>query len=77
MVDIARIATYAIMFFQAKAVSPIGPAQYPLILTGILAAFAGVMIGKRFLHKVTMKTVQTMTGFLLLGIALVLGSGVL
>ena len=47
-----------------------------MILTGILAAFAGVMIGKRFLHKITMKTVQTLTGFLLLGIALALGSGV-
>jgi len=76
MVDMARIAAYVIMFFQAKAASPIGPGQYPLILTGILAAFAGVMIGKRFLHKITMKTVQTLTGFLLLGIALALGSGI-
>jgi uncharacterized membrane protein YfcA len=72
----SRIAIYTIMFYQAKAASPIGPDQYPLILTGILAAFAGVMIGKRFLHKITMKTVQTLTGFLLLGIALALGSGV-
>jgi uncharacterized protein len=76
MVDMARIVTYAIMFFQAKTDGPIGPIQYPLILTGILAAFAGVMIGKRFLHKITMKTVQTLAGFLLLGIALALGSGV-
>lgn len=77
MVDMARIATYAIMFFQAKAASPIGPGQYPLILTGILAAFAGVMIGKRFLHNITMKTVQNLTGFLLLGVTLALGSGVM
>jgi uncharacterized membrane protein YfcA len=77
MVDMARIATYAIMFFQAKVASPIGPGEYPLILTGILAAFAGVMIGKRFLHKITMKSVQTLTGFLLLGIAIALGSGIL
>ena len=76
MVDMARIGAYVTMFFQAKAASPIGSGQYPLILTGILAAFAGVMIGKRFLHKITMKTVQTLTGFLLLGIALALGSGV-
>ena len=38
--------------------------------------FAGVAIGKRFLHKVTMKTVQTLTVVLLLGIALALGSGI-
>ncbi len=75
MVDMARILTYVILFLQAKITSPIGPDQYPLILTAILAAFTGVMIGKRFLHKITMKTVQTLTGFFLLGIALALGSG--
>jgi hypothetical protein len=64
------------MFLLAKTTSPLGPNQWPLIVTGILAAFLGVMIGKRFLHKVTMKTVQTVTGLFLLGIALVLGSGV-
>ena len=40
-------------------------------------AFAGVLIGKRFLHKITMKTVQTVTGLLLLGIAFALGSGII
>jgi uncharacterized protein len=45
-------------------------------LVGTLAAFAGVMGGKRFLHKITMKAVQTLTGILLLGIALALGTGI-
>jgi hypothetical protein len=76
MVDIARITTYAVTFLLAKTTSPLGPDQWFLILTGILAAFAGIMIGKRFLHKITMKTVQTLTGVLLLGIALALGSGI-
>jgi uncharacterized integral membrane protein len=31
--------------------------QWPLILSGIFAAFTGLMIGKRWMHKVTMKTV--------------------
>jgi uncharacterized membrane protein YfcA len=75
MVDMARIATYAAVIFTAKASSLVGADQWPLILTGILAAFAGVMLGKRFLHKVTMKTVQTLVGVLLLGIALALGAG--
>ncbi len=77
MVDVARIVTYAGLFFLAKTTSPLGPDQWPLILTGILAAFVGVMIGKRFLHKITMKTVQTLTGVLLLGIAIALGSGII
>lgn len=75
MVDMARIATYAGLFFLSKITSPIGQDQWPLILTGIVSAFIGIMIGKRFLHKITMKTVQTLTGVLLLGIAFALGSG--
>lgn len=75
MVDMARLAIYAAMFLFVKTNSPIGSGQWPLILTGIVAAFAGVMLGKRFLHKVTMKTVQTLAGVLLLAIALALGSG--
>lgn len=77
MVDMARILTYTGMYLLAKTTSPIGQAQWPLILTGILSAFIGVMIGKRFLHKITMKTVQSLTGALLLAIALALGSGIL
>jgi hypothetical protein len=77
MVDMARILTYAGMFVLAKTISPIGQDQWPLILTGILSAFIGVMIGKQFLHKITMKTVQTLTGVLLLGIAFALGSGII
>jgi uncharacterized membrane protein YfcA len=65
MVDMARIATYASLFLLAGATSPIGSDQWPLILSGILAAFIGVVIGKRFLHKVTMQAIQTLTGLLL------------
>lgn len=77
MVDMARIGTYAFMFFLAGATSPIGSGQWPLIGAGILAAFTGVVIGKRFLHKVTMKTIQTLTGILLLLIAVALGAGII
>ena len=77
MVDMARIATYAVMFVLARETSPIGSGQWPLILAGTLAAFAGVVIAKRFLHKVTMTAVQTLTGGLLLIIAVALGSGII
>jgi uncharacterized protein len=76
LVDMARIATYAVLFFAAGAAGPIGPGQWPPILTGILAACAGVLVGRRFLHRVTMTAVQALTGVLLLGIALALGAGV-
>jgi uncharacterized membrane protein YfcA len=77
MVDMARIATYAALFFAAGATRPFGPDQWPLILAGILAAFGGVIIGKRTMHKITMRTVQRITGAMLLGIAAALGSGII
>lgn len=76
LVDMARIAIYAVMFLAAKSAAPLGADQWPLILGGILSAFAGVMIAKRYLHKITMKTVQSLTGILLFGIALALGAGI-
>lgn len=75
MVDTARIVTYAAAFLVVGSAGPFGGGRWPLILTGILSAFAGVMIGRRFLDKITMKTVQLLTGVLLLGIATALGSG--
>jgi uncharacterized membrane protein YfcA len=77
MVDMARILTYSVMFFAAGTTSPIGRDQWPLIIAGIIATFVGVMIGKRFMHKITMKTVQTVTGVLLSGVALLLATGLI
>ncbi len=77
MVDMARIVTYTAMFLAAGTTSPIGPDQWPLIIAGIISAFAGVVIGKRFMHKITMKTVQKVTGAFLLGIAFLLAAGMI
>ena len=77
MVDMVRIVTYAVTFWLAETTSLLGQDQWPLIFTGSIAAFAGVMIGRRFIHKITMKTVQIMTGVLLLGIAFALASGII
>lgn len=77
MVDMARIATYITLFLTVGASGLFTAGHWPLVVAGALAAFAGVLIGKRFLHKITMKTVQTVTGLLLLGIAFALGSGII
>jgi len=66
-----------LMFVFAKETSWIGLEQLPLIIAGIMAAFAGAMIGKRWMHKVTMNAIQWLTGFLLLAIALALGAGII
>lgn len=77
MVDVARLSTYALMFAVAKKANPISLSEWPIVVTGIASAFIGVMIGKKFIHKVTMASVQTLTGILLLGIAVALGSGII
>ena len=77
MVDVVRVAIYGGSFFLAGLAAPFGPEQWRLIAAGSLAAFAGVMIGKKYLHKVTMTAVQTLTGILLLGIAAALGAGLI
>jgi uncharacterized membrane protein YfcA len=77
MVDAVRIVVYAATYLMVGRSHPIGADQWPLIVTGVLAAFAGILLGKRFLHKVTMGAVQTLTGILLLVIAFGLGSGLI
>lgn len=77
MVDAARIAVYTWLLFVNQKISPFSSEHWPLIAVSIFAAFTGVLIGKRFLHKVTMKKVQALTGILLLLIAVGLGTGVI
>lgn len=75
LVDLTRVAMYAALFLSAGATIPIDHSQGALICAATLSAFAGVVIGKRFLHKVTMKSIQTFTGAALLAIAFAIGSG--
>jgi len=76
LVDLTRISVYVALFAAAGGdFSAFG--GWPLVITGSLAAFAGVMIGKRYLHKVTMKSVQTLVGVLLFGVGLALVLGLI
>lgn len=77
MVDVVRILTYAGFMLLAGTVFTVPPGSGGLVFTGILAAFSGVLIGKRYLHKVTMAAVQSLTGVLLLAIAVLLAGGFL
>lgn len=77
LVDLARIGVYGSMFFLAGSGGAFDRRQWSMITAGCLAAFAGVLIGKRYLHKLTMRTIQTITGVLLLAISMALLSGML
>lgn len=77
LVDITRVSVYAALVSGGALSALAQPREMWLIAAGTLAAFAGVLIGRRFLSKVTMRTVQQLTGVMLLLIALLLGAGLL
>jgi uncharacterized membrane protein YfcA len=76
LVDLSRLVVYA-AFFAGLGGNMLEFTAWPLVLTGSLAAFCGVMAGKRYLHKVTMASVQTLVGVLLFGVGIALITGVL
>jgi len=76
MVDLTRISIYAALFTTAGG--QLGDFDgWPLVITGAVSAFSGVMLGKRFLQKVTMGSIQTLVGILLFGVGLALLIGVI
>jgi uncharacterized membrane protein YfcA len=76
LVDLTRISVYVALFTAAGGhVSDFS--AWSLVMIGAVSAFCGVLLGKRFLHKVTMTSVQTLVGLLLFGVGLALVFGVL
>ena len=76
LVDLTRIGVY-LALFRAAGHSAQDFGGWPLIVTGSLAAFCGVLVGKRYLHKVTMKSVRVLVGALLFGVGLALLTGLI
>jgi len=76
LVDLTRISVYVALFTAAGGhVSEFN--GWSLVITGALSAFCGVLLGKRYLHKVTMTSVQTLVGLLLFGVGLALVFGLI
>lgn len=77
LVDAMRISTYSVIAMTASNGPAMSSQDWGLLATAVAAAFGGVMTGRRYLHKVTMRGIQILTGLLLLAIAVAMGSGVL
>ncbi len=77
LVDLVRIFAYGALLFGARLGDVAHSRAGALVLAGVLAAFAGVIAGRSILHKVTMPTVQRITGGMLLLVAVLLGLGVI
>lgn len=76
LVDLTRISVYLALFTAAGG--QLGDFDgWTLVVAGSLSAFAGVLLAKRFLHKVTMTSIQTLVGILLFGVGLALVTGLL
>ena len=76
-VDLVRIVVYGLVVFGSRLSAVVAGSDGGLILVGSLAAFGGVLLGRAYLHKVTMTVIRRLTGVLLLVIALLLGSGLI
>ena len=76
LVDMARILVYGAGFMAAGMFGEHAYYGWRLVGAAIICAFVGLLIGKRFIKKVTMKAVQILTGVLLLGVAAALGAGI-
>lgn len=74
-VDLVRIGAYGTVLFGARLHEIASSREGALVAAGALAAFSGVIFGRRVLHKITMKTVKRLTGAMLFLIALLLGLG--
>jgi len=76
LVDLTRTSVYLALFAAAGSVAE-GFGAWPMVIIGAAAAFFGVLVGKRYLHKVTMNSVRRLVSVLLFGVGLALLIGVL
>lgn len=76
LVDLTRIVVYGLILYLAGG--GLGSFDgWSMVVVGSLAAFAGVLVGKRYLHKVTMRSIQTLVGLLLFAVAIGLITGLI
>jgi hypothetical protein len=74
IVDLARLLVYGLSFYAASF-AKIPPGMGGLTLAATLAAFLGSFIGARLMKKVTLRTVQTLVGGMLILVGAGLASG--
>jgi uncharacterized protein len=75
VIDISRLSVYGLSFFKQYFENVSGSQSVIYVITACLAAFAGSYFGRKFLKKVTMRTVQLIVGvmILLMGVLISLG----
>lgn len=72
LIDVTRLGVYTQRLIAVR-----DTLDYGLLAVAVLAAFAGVLVGTRFLEKLTVNAVRTVVGVLLCVVAVGLMAGVL
>jgi hypothetical protein len=72
MIDITRLGVYSEALLNQRA-----DFDYWILSGAVLSAFAGVVLGNRFLRKLTFATLQRIVGIMLAIVALGLMAGLL
>ena len=75
VVDVSRLVVYGLTFFARDFEVLRSQGGVELVIAGTLAAFTGAFIGSRLVKKVTMRTIQTAVGVMLLLLSIALGIG--
>jgi len=71
VVDISRITVYWPHIFPKAA------GNAPLLIAAALSAFTGAYVGKKYIGKVTMRSVRIIVGVMLFIVAIGLGMGII
>jgi uncharacterized membrane protein YfcA len=66
LVDVTRLTVYGATFLSSKFAPVVGGQGYDLVIVATLAAFVGAFVGRRLLHKVTIRLIRVLVGALML-----------
>jgi uncharacterized membrane protein YfcA len=77
MVDASRLLVYGTAFFAGRMAGLATREEWAPVAVAAVFAFGGTFLGTRLLHRVTVRSLRTLTGSLLPVVALGLGSGLL
>ncbi len=77
VIDVSRLAVYGFSFFGMFFESTGSNQTIYYVGAACLAAFAGSLLGRYFLKKITMRTVQLLLGLMILLMGLLLAAGVI
>ena len=66
LVDLTRLTVYGLTFLSASFETAATRGNLTLLVVATLSAFLGAFIGRRLLHKTTLRSIRVLVGVLML-----------